>query len=347
MIARRALVARLDRIGDVLICGPAVRAVAAHADHVTMLVSPAGAEAARMLPGVDAVHVWACPWIGLPAPRVEVGDVLNLVADLTARQIDEALILTSFHQSALPTAFLLRLAGVRTIAAVSEDYPGSLLDLRITDPADAPEPVRMLAIAGAAGYRLPAGDDGLLAVRAESDSPLLPDLPYVVVHPGVDAPARSYPASRWRAVVAALTAAGRTVVVTGTGPERELCAGVAAAQQPPGRAIDVSGCTDLAGLAAVLRNSQTVIVANTGTAHLAAAVGTPVVSLFAPVVPAVRWAPFGVPTVLLGDQNAACRGSRARECPLPGHPCLSVVSACEVVAAVEQLSSRAVVGALR
>ena len=61
---------------------------------------------------------------------------------------------------------------------------------------------------------------------------------------------------------------------------------------------------------------------NTGAAHLAAAVGTPVVSLFAPVVPAERWAPYGVPTVLLGDQDAPCAGSRARSCPVPGHPCL-------------------------
>jgi len=41
--------------------------------------------------------------------------------------------------------------------------------------------------------------------------------------------------------------------------------------------------------------------------------------------------------VLLGDQDAPCRGSRARECPVPGHPCLSSVSAADVVAAVEKL----------
>ena len=49
---RRVLVVRTDSDGDVLLAGPAVRAVAAHA-AVTMLVSPAGAQAARLLPGVD------------------------------------------------------------------------------------------------------------------------------------------------------------------------------------------------------------------------------------------------------------------------------------------------------
>ncbi|HKQ02556.1 MAG TPA: glycosyltransferase family 9 protein, partial [Actinomycetes bacterium] len=81
-----------------------------------------------------------------------------------------------------------------------------------------------------------------------------------------------------------------------------------------------------------------VVAGNTGPAHLAAAVGTPVVSLFSPVVPAVRWRPWGVPQVLLGDQAAACAGSRARVCPVPGHPCLDGVSVDEVVAAVERLA---------
>ncbi|HEY0636056.1 MAG TPA: glycosyltransferase family 9 protein, partial [Pseudonocardiaceae bacterium] len=78
---------------------------------------------------------------------------------------------------------------------------------------------------------------------------------------------------------------------------------------------------------------------NTGPAHLAAAVGTPVVSLFAPVVPAARWAPHGVPVVLLGDQDAPCRGSRARECPVPGHPCLDGVPPSAVLAAVRSLAT--------
>jgi ADP-heptose:LPS heptosyltransferase len=80
-------------------------------------------------------------------------------------------------------------------------------------------------------------------------------------------------------------------------------------------------------------------VGNTGPAHLAAAVGTPIVSLFSPVVPAERWRPYGVPQRLLGDQTAPCRGSRARVCPVPGHPCLAGVSAQAVVAAALDLEA--------
>jgi ADP-heptose:LPS heptosyltransferase len=124
------------------------------------------------------------------------------------------------------------------------------------------------------------------------------------------------------------------VLVTGGPAERDLTAAVAGA-----RGVDLGGSTSLAEMAALLDGAAAVVVGNTGPAHLAAAVGTPVVSLFAPVVPAARWAPYGVPTVLLGDQSAPCRNTRARECPVPGHPCLTSVSPADVVAAVEKVVS--------
>ncbi len=73
------------------------------------------------------------------------------------------------------------------------------------------------------------------------------------------------------------------------------------------------------------------VVPNTGPAHLAAAVGTPVVSLFAPVVPA-----YGRRVRVLGDQFAPCRASRARVCPVPGHPCLDRITDAELLAAVAE-----------
>ena len=52
--------------------------------------------------------------------------------------------LTSFHQSPLPTALVLRLAGVARITGASVDYPGSLLDVRLrpgrTCPRTSPSP---------------------------------------------------------------------------------------------------------------------------------------------------------------------------------------------------------------
>lgn len=328
------LVVRLDNAGDVVLAGPAVRAVAAGSDRVTVLAGPNGAGAARLLPGVDEVIAWRCPWIDPEPGPVEGDDITSLVGALGGLGIDRALVLTSFHQSPLPMALVLRLAGVPWIAAISADYPGSLLDLRHRIADDVPEAQRALSLATTAGFALPAGDDGLLAVRKPlPPSPVAARPGLVVLHPGTSVPARAWPADRYAELCSLLVGSGYEVVVTGTAAERPLTAHVV------GRtgATDLAGRTSLEELAAVLEAADVVVVGNTGPAHLAAAVGTPVVSLYAPTVPAIRWAPYGVPTVLLGDQQAVCRDTRVTVCPFPGHPCLSSVTAVDALRAVEQL----------
>jgi ADP-heptose:LPS heptosyltransferase len=329
---KTVLVTRTDNDGDVLLAGPAIRAVAAGAGYVVLLVSPDGEQAARMLPGVADVLVWPCPWTGFRPPPVDGTATAALVETIRSESFGQALVLTSFHQSPLPMALLLRLAGVPFIAAASEDYPGSLLDVRHR-PGPGHEVERALSLAAAAGYPLPAGDDGRLAVCGPLPPVSLSKAPFVVVHPGASVPARAPRPEHAREIVAALRRAGWRVVVTGSVEDTELTGLVAG-----GGGTDLGGRTTYRELAAVLRAAACVVVGNTGPAHLAAAVGTPVVSLFAPVVPLERWAPWGVPGVVLGDQHAGCRDSRARQCPLPGHPCLTGVTPDEVVRAVEQLT---------
>ncbi|SEB35548.1 ADP-heptose:LPS heptosyltransferase [Paramicrobacterium humi] len=331
----RVLVARLDSVGDVLLSGPAVRAVAAGADEVWMLCGPQGAPAAALLPGVDRVLTWAAPWIVSPAPAFTPESARELLTVLDDCRPDAAVILTSFHQSPLPLAALLRLAGVPRITGASVDYAGSLLDVRLKPgedfPEDQPEAIRALRIAAAAGFAAPA-DDRLALTGIPERSSAAPEGRYVVVHPGASVPAREWPAAHHERLVAELARRGNTVVVTGTPAETALTARVAGRH-----GIDIGGRTDLRELAAVLAGADAVIVGNTGPAHLAAAVGVPVVSLFSPVVPAARWAPWRVPCVVLGDQDAACRGSRARDCPIAGHPCLASVQPSEVADACESL----------
>ncbi|WP_031170751.1 glycosyltransferase family 9 protein, partial [Streptosporangium roseum] len=384
------LVARPGSAGDVLLAGPAVRAVAAGAREVVLLAGPQGRAAAELLPGVSRVVEWRTPWIDPNPPPMTGPHALRLLRTVQEVAPELALILTSFRQSPLPLALLLRLAGTPKTAAICADHPGSLLDVHhvVDEELDVPEAERMLGLAGAAGFELPPGDGGALAVRRP-----LPEVGhltgppgYVVVHPGVSVQARAWPAESWTRAVHDLVRAGWRVVVTGGPGERALTARVAGARRSglsgrpavpegwvgrapaPGLAeetrllrgavqetcsvpgpergdgtvwesvTDLGGRTTFAELAAVLAGASVVVVANTGPAHLAAAVGTPVVSLFAPVVPAARWAPYGVPSAVLGDQNAACRGSRARVCPTAGHPCLSSVPSADVVEAVNRLA---------
>ncbi len=326
------LAVRADSAGDVLLTGPALRALAHGADRLTLVCGPRGEAAAGLLPGVDELVTWHTPWIDPEPKPVDPVKVNALVDRIAALAVDEAVIFTSYHQSPLPFALLLRLAGVLRISAISVDYPGSLLDVRHRADEGLPEPERALYLAAAAGFGLPPGDDGRLSVRAVRRPRVRLEPGYVVVHPGASVPARACPPERIREMVVALAAAGRPVVATGSPRERELTRYVAGDE-----ALDLGGRTRLGELAGVLAGAACVVCANTGPAHLSAAVGTPVVSLFAPTVPFGRWGPYRVPHVRLGDPLAGCRDSRAATCSEPGHPCLSSISGAEVVAAVDLL----------
>ncbi|KUI15806.1 glycosyl transferase [Mycobacterium sp. GA-1285] len=336
----RAIVARLDSAGDVLITGPAVRAVAETHDAVTFLAGPRGRSAAELLPAVDDIIEWQAPWVDFDSPELTAGQVEALVKQLRDVAPERAYIFTSFHQSPLPLALICRMASVPWVGAISEDYPGTLLDLRHHVPDGVPEPERALSLARAAGCELSEGDDGTLRVRRLPPLPAdiaesLGDTPFVVFHPGAAVPARRPTTERSVRMVDALVTAGYRVVVTGDPGERELT-GVVAGDS----AIDLGGRTTLATLAAVYAAGRVVIAPNTGPAHLAAAVGTPVVSLFAPVVPASQWTPYGTSVIRLGDQQAACRFTRARICPVPGHPCLDGITDDELLGAVDRIGGR-------
>lgn len=334
------LVARLDNAGDVLLTGPAVRAVAAGAGRVTYLAGSAGRAAAELLPGVDDVVCFDAPWVPLDPAPFDAAAVADLVRDLAARSIDEAFVLTSFHQSPLPLALLLRMAGIGRVAATSVDHAGALLDIRRrpghagADDDDVHEVLRSLDLVEMAGYALPEGDTGTLAVRPTHAPPAFEE-PYVVVHPGASVPARSWPADRAAVLVDLLVARGWRVAVTGGRSEVQLTAAVAGPRRP--EVSDLGGHTDLPGLAGVLGGAAALVSGNTGPAHLAAAVGTPVVSIFAPVVPPARWRPWGVPLALLGDQDIACAGCRAQVCPYEGQPCLRDVTPYAAAEAVEHV----------
>jgi len=327
------LIARLDNDGDVLLAGPAIRAAKRDAERLTLLCGPSGFHAATLLPGVDDILVHRAEWIDPDPGPFDSLPTRRLLLELGRRAIDEAAILTSFHQSPLPLALLLRLAGVPRIGATSADYPGSLLDVRHRIGDDVHEVERSLSLMRAMGHELAADDDGALRVLPTSAATPFEE-PYVVVHPGASVPARAWAPERHAELVAALAAAGWSVAVTGSPSERALTSYVAG-----DHARDLGGATDLAQLAAVLEGAAAVVVGNTGPAHLAAAVGTPVVSLYAPTVPATRWRPWRVPHAIL-TEAVPCAGCRARTCQVPGHPCIDELPLATVVSAVNRLADR-------
>jgi ADP-heptose:LPS heptosyltransferase len=133
---------------------------------------------------------------------------------------------------------------------------------------------------------------------------------HVVVHPGAASASRRWPADRWAAVARSLAATGVPVVVTGSAGEAALGAQVSSGV--PG-ALDRCGRDDLPGLARVVGTAALLLSGDTGVAHLGTALGTPSVTLFGPVSPAL-WGP----RVDEHLHRALWRGEARR--PRPGDP---------------------------
>ncbi|MFC7643780.1 hypothetical protein ACFQX6_25655 [Streptosporangium lutulentum] len=92
------------------------------AREVVLLVGPRGRAAGELLPGVSRVVEWRTPWID-PEPLPMTGPyALRLLRILRETAPEQALILTSFQQSPLPLALLLKLAGTPRTAAICADY---------------------------------------------------------------------------------------------------------------------------------------------------------------------------------------------------------------------------------
>lgn len=352
--AERVLAIRLDTMGDVLMTTPAIRALAASRPgrRVTLLSSPSGAEAGRLVPEVDEVLAYEAPWMKIvrtPGP----GPDHDMIRRLRRGRFDAAVIFTVYSQSPMPAALLCHLAGIPLRLAHCRERAYGLLTDRIQEPE--PERVlrhevrRQLDLVAAVGCSTPderlslafgptarGGAERLLArLGLPRDRSRAAGEPWAVLHVGATAPSRRYPPESFVAAARELAADGWRFVLTGTAGERPLVETVREGIGPA--AWTVAGQLDLETAAALVAAAPVVISNNTGPAHLAAAVGTPVVVLYALTNP--QHTPWMVPSRVL-YHDVPCRFCYASVCPEGHHRCLRGVPPSAVAEAVRELAGR-------
>ena len=345
---RRLLCVRLDSLGDVLMSTPAMRAFRESMGcHVTLLTSAAGAAAARLVPEVDEVIEFAAPWMkGNAAPGAAPGADLEMIERLAGARFDAAVIFTVYSQSALPAAYLCTLAGVPLRLAHCRENPYHLLTDWVADPEPGTlirhEVRRQLDLATSVGcrtsneklsFRIPAeARRRIHALTASLGKPL------VVVHPGASAPSRRYPPESFaRAVDLLVAQTGCEALFSGDAGEETLVAGVQALMSRPSRSL--AGRLDLAELGALIAEADVVLTNNTGPAHIAAALGTPVVDLYALTNP--QHTPWQVESRVL-FHDVPCRNCYKSVCPAGHHDCLRRVEPASVAEAARDLLGVAV-----
>lgn len=344
--ARRILCVRLDSLGDVLMCTPAMRALreAGAGRHLTLLGSPGGLAVAPYVPEVDEVIEYRAPWMKGDGAKPRLAD-LALVEALAARAFDAAVIFTTYTQSALPAALLCHLAGIPLRLAHSRENPYALLSDWVPEPEPAAmvrhEVQRQLDLVKRIGCR--PRDLGLSFVLRQADLAVAemrlreigvdPCRPWLLLHPGASAASRRYPHRHWARAIALLAAALPVpLVLAGSANDVPLVEAIRA--QCGVGTHSLAGRLTLGELGAAMRLAALAVTNNSGPAHIASAVGTPVVDLYALTNP--QHTPWGVRSRVL-FQDVPCRFCFKSVCPAGHHRCLDGVAPERVAEAVLDL----------
>jgi lipopolysaccharide heptosyltransferase II len=347
--AGRVLCVRLDALGDVLMTTPAICALkeSTPGRHITLLTSPAGAAVARLVPEIDEVLVYEAPWMKATPSRASSGMDRSFVENLRQGRFDAAIIFTVYSQNPLPAALYCYLADTPLRLAHCRENPYQLLTDWVPDPepclSSRHETRRQLELVAAVGCRTarerlslrvpPQAHDRVKQLLYEFGLEEGPA--WILIHPGASAPSRRYPPELFAEVADRLILqCGGQIVFTGTADERDLVHQVQGLMTLPSHSL--AGCLDLGELAALIEQAPLLIANNTGPVHVAAAVGTPVVVLYALTNP--QHTPWMVPHRVL-SYDVPCRYCYKSVCPEGHHHCLRLVSPQEVVNAAQELLS--------
>ena len=358
---RRILCVRLDYLGDVLMTTPAIRALreSVPGANITLLTSASGAAAARYIPEIDDTIVYQAPWLKSSDAHPPADD-MAMVQTLAAQGFDAAVIFTVYSQNPLPSAMLCHLAGIPLRLAYCRENPYRLLTHWVPDPepqAGVRHEVRrqldLVATIGACSvderlsFSVTEHDRdhacrlldslGLTAqfnpqLNQQRNPPHDKQQRWIIIHPGATAASRRYPEDRMAAAARELVErTGCRILLTGSREEAPLAARIAA-EVPGSRSL--AGTLTLGELGALISLAPVLVTNNTGPAHIAAAVGTPVVDLYALTNP--QHTPWQVQSRVL-YQDVPCRFCYKSICPQEHQQCLAMVAPSRVAAAAIEL----------
>jgi heptosyltransferase I len=328
----KALIVRLSSIGDVVHTLPALAALHRHGWEAGWLVEPASRVLLEDQPFL--VQVAAAPAV----KAFRTGAAVETLRGLRASGYDVALDFQGLWKSAA----WARLSGAPRVLGYAgpwrrERPSAALIAERVDLPSEAVHVIdKNLALLRALGIdalglrefplpAAPAADEGVDRGLGERGLDA-----FAILNPGGGWASKLWPAENFAALARGLRARGLPSIVTWGPGEEPLADRVAAASA--GAAVR-SFPTSLLDYAALARRARLVVAADTGTLHLACAVGTPAVGLFGPTDPA-RNGPFS-PRDEVVRRVPPCAPCHRRGCPRHAG-IMAAIPVAEVLEAVDR-----------
>lgn len=334
----KILVVRTDRMGDVLLNIPAIRALKQSFNAtVFALVNPVVKELLEGLPEIDQV----LPFVEGRWNR-SIFARLKLLREMRKMQFDLAVILNPTKRFHILT--YLAGIGLRLGYARKWDF---LLSHKIEDK-------KFLGQKHEVEYNLDLvrsigadTSDQQISIKAEKQDTQFVEnllLEYgikdkdivIAIHPHSSNPAKCWPKENFASVADELSLRfSAKVVITGSAQERSSVVKLISLTKHP--LINLCGRLSLKQLAAFFLRCSLLISNDSGPVHIAAAVATPTVVIFGRNMPAVgpkRWGPWGSGHITL-HKDPGCSPCLDRDCPY-NFKCLTSITPEEVLAVVEQ-----------
>ena len=289
---KKILCIRPDNMGDLLMSSPAITALKeTFGCSISLLTSSMAKGIAPYISAVDETLVWDAPWVK-GTSDLNAGSFCETVEMIKAKQFDAAVIFTVFSQNPLPTALMATLAGIPFRLAYCrenpyrllshwerDEEPYNLLRHQVRRDLDLVRSVGARAVDERIHLRLPGDYQQQLKTKLQTTG-LDPRIPWLIMHPGVSEQKRIYPEALWiDAGKKIINKLGYQIILTGVEAERELTEHI---QKGIGKnAFSIAGLLSIEEFITLVRLSSLMISVNTGPVHLAAAVQTKVIVLYA------------------------------------------------------------------
>lgn len=283
-------------MGDVIMSTPAFRALKETFDcRLTLLTSKMGSIIAPHIKEIDETIVFDFPWVKTNN-AIGSEECLQLIEKLKSYYFDGAIIFTVYSQNPLPSALITCLANIPLRLAYCRENPYALL----TDWVPDKEPysfirhqvkrdlnlVKTIGASTTDEHLCVQFNESAFRTAIEKLSAIgfNTDDKWIIAHAGVSEKKREYPEAYWiEALQLIQQDSDIQVLLTGSKEEQPLTQRIKNAVGE--NVFLVAGILNVEEMIAVTAYAQLVISVNTATLHIAAAVQTPVIALYAQTNP--------------------------------------------------------------
>jgi heptosyltransferase-2 len=358
----RILVVQPSWVGDAVMATPTLRAIRSlyPQAHISYLLRRYVKPIYAGMPYADRLLTYRAPRAGRKAGR---GTLIRLARRLRRGRFDTAILLPNSFRAAA----VCKLARIPRIVGYDRDGRGLLLTDRLVPFREngtfVPTPI-VRTYLGIAHYLGSESHDRRLELfvtpseRANAEALLervgLPSgierpgrvggAPLVILNPGANyGEAKCWPARSFAELSDRLTSElGATVIVSSAPKEAKIVAEIL--DQTRHRPIDLAAAgLSLGALKEIVRRCDLMVSNDTGPRHIAAAMETPVVTIFGPTHP--EWTEIDFPLERKVSVKVFCGPCQKRVCPLD-HRCMTRISPAMVFEACVGLLRQAASGAV-